>query len=945
MTTSLRLPLNITKSIIPVRTMKASEFSPTRSNTLIKNISFIHHSTHSIITKKNHHNKYHRLPDIISEDVTLTPSKIGKINTKDYVFLGSCRMPLISDMGVTLDQEGDLILIQGQCQNLLSGLYRKHSKKNDYTYYTLNREGDRSNITFESLYIDTEGELTAKQKNKNIYYSIEFSTNTSVDTEKETTKIINVTYKKQPTPLSTDLSLQGCDGNTAHFDFRNNNLYLSAYSAGNKKYDYNLMEYKIKPLFNKKYHIVSVKRCRNMLQIEALKRDKVRIFYIDPKNISGTLLRKKKASHKPPQGFYALLGGDVYEKYHCGQPFSSTRWGNFRSLPIPFISRMVDPIRLALKKNKAKRSRKEKLLKGIKFADPGINAAISVTKDLITRTEKKSLSHESLVNTSITGLKHDFSPLINDLPEFMPEENTFAKKTLSIIKNLATNDALTLSKENEFSIFFSLLQNGMPFHPGWFAGAKFSIAKTHCLILTKTTTGNIKLVFTRKRKICNTLLIGTGQGLESTLLSQSGINFFSVMPFEANALLTLYKTKELDLSFELTPCQFKSLLDQSSNIDNKNSFFDNHQIAVKRRQLSEYGTSLSLDMKINELRATLGITPVENTRLYSPRLACGSGVSASVFTYNNKKETRCSDTAQQPAVDKKSTLTLLSGSGTFFAGEKYIIAPNTINDNGQLCYRLALIEEGMSAKSKTKSVFKHSRTRGRTATPKRSMPKRRNHKQIKKVYNTLATLTDTGEIIRPMHKIGNLKVTRRLHKPVNLPQGRLLTRYLSASQQQTTLKHVFKGEPRPQPYADTLRTLADRASSKNRNDLNKKLSHSLVAKYNININDQKRLLEFKHALNTLESTPNVLNRLQERKKLKELRQRIAKFKSEATYQLHTVDLYSYGERVQTKSSLTNVLLNFRQTKAMALKKHLGQLSLEYADTPIPTKITGNYRFL
>ncbi len=169
-----------------------------------------------------------------------------------------------------------------------------------------------------------------------------------------------MTYKKQHTPLSTEFSLQGEYGNTAHFYLKNNKLYLSTYSVGNKKYNYSLMEYKVQSLFNKKYLVVSIKRCRNMLQIEAIKRDKVIIFYIDSNNLSKLLLRKKQASHKPPQGLYASLGGDTHEKYACGQPFSSTRWGNFSTLPIPIISRTIDALRLTLKKNDIKVSSRGK---------------------------------------------------------------------------------------------------------------------------------------------------------------------------------------------------------------------------------------------------------------------------------------------------------------------------------------------------------------------------------------------------------------------------------------------------------------------------------------------------------------------------------------------------------------------------------------------------------
>lgn len=37
-------------------------------------------------------------------------------------------MPLICDIGVTLNQEGELILIQGHCRNLFFGLYKKTVK-------------------------------------------------------------------------------------------------------------------------------------------------------------------------------------------------------------------------------------------------------------------------------------------------------------------------------------------------------------------------------------------------------------------------------------------------------------------------------------------------------------------------------------------------------------------------------------------------------------------------------------------------------------------------------------------------------------------------------------------------------------------------------------------------------------------------------------------------
>lgn len=107
----------------------------------------------------------------------------------------------------------------------------------------------------------------------------------------------------------------------------------------------------------------------------------------------------------------------------------------------------------------------------------------------------------------------------------------------------------------------------------------------------------------------------------------------------------------------------------------------------------------------------------------------------------------------------------------------------------------------------------------------------------------------------------------------------------------------------------------------------------------------KKILELKQELDTLESNKVAQNHTQEKKRLKDLQHRIAKFKNNVIYQLNNFDLYSIGEITQTKSSLTNVLLNFRQTKALTFKKYLGHVSVEYADTLTPTKISGSYNFL
>ncbi|MFT8212037.1 MAG: hypothetical protein ACMZI0_18325 [Symbiopectobacterium sp.] len=52
MTTLLHSPLNVENAIIAKRAINPAEFFSAKSNVLIKNISFVHHSAKNIITNK-----------------------------------------------------------------------------------------------------------------------------------------------------------------------------------------------------------------------------------------------------------------------------------------------------------------------------------------------------------------------------------------------------------------------------------------------------------------------------------------------------------------------------------------------------------------------------------------------------------------------------------------------------------------------------------------------------------------------------------------------------------------------------------------------------------------------------------------------------------------------------------------------------------------------------
>lgn len=672
-----------------------------------------------------------------------------------------------------------------------------------------------------------------------------------------------------------------------------------------------------------------------------MKNNKATVFYIDPKDISISRLKAKKITYTPPQNLYTFLGGDVHDKYHCGQPFSPSRIGTLRVSLKSFFTKIPSSIKTGFKPNNIKKNKIS--LTGVKRLDPGINTAISVIKDLSKKPEKKIISNQLFSEKIIHDLHNNFSPLVHKIPTWILKEKTFTKKISSLLTYLDTNDEIILSKESEFSIFFSILQGGIPFYPGWFLGVIFSIAKTQCLTLSKTETGNIKFTFTYKKKTSSSILVGTGQGLESKILGHKIINFLSIMPFEANIIFSINKNQEITLSFELTKNQFESFISQETKLHCQDGIYDKNIKPAHFKHVKEYSTSLSLNMKISELRAMLGVNIVEDVRFQLPRLACGSGLNTSIISFSNKKITSTSDTNKSVISEGEKKIRFLSTSGNVFFGMKHILSPYSTSNTGEISYRLALIENGAKNNIYEKRGFTYTYYKNKMADKIISVRLKYKFNQINKINKILSTITEYEEITRQMNKITHLKLTRNSHEKINFLKDSLLDKMLPSRPHQKLI-NIFETHKCRQQLVDSMNRIAAQQSNKKKKGANKKLQHALVAKYQIDINDKMRLQALKQELVSLANSYTELTRPQEKKKLIDLQQRIAKFKKDATYQLNTIDFYSTGALTQTKASFTNVILNFRQSNTLALKKYLGHISVEYADTPTSTKISGNYRF-
>lgn len=885
------------------------------------------------------------LPDTLSHEAELIPYAGTVFNAKDYVFLGSCEMPIVSNMGITLSETGRLLLIAGHCRDAISGLFHKFLHNDSYCYYIFSELAQPYRLRFDHLYVDEQGALLGRVKNSEYYYRITINKKSSYHTDNNVRSTAIITYEKQDTKPEKHFIFHDQHHRSRGITCKDGNLFFTSDKATNTEHSACELPLKITSSLDKKYQVASVKRARNLLQIEAIRKKKRRIFYLDPRNISIHNVNAKGISHKPPQTFYSYLGGDVHEKYHAGQPFSSRRLSNFSSAHIPIFSTAIDNIRYQTKKSKQHRireKRKASILPYLaKTIDPGLRAMVSATRDITHSHEHHPHNGKKNIERHNNAMAKTCVSLLHELPDNIADDKSYAGVT-ALLRYLAIHDSITFSNMSELSLFFSMLQSGTPLSHGWFSGIIVAFVKNHSMTLSKTESGNIRIRFLHKRKISCNLLAGTGQGLELGKITRQDISLLSMVPFEANIVLSVYKNKETSFSFDLTEAQFQDFMRYATAPTSSITYPTlNHQMT---NQIKEYGSSLSLDMKINELRAMVGVQPNTNINLMFPRVTCAIGLNSEILSLKHKKERGITTSPSQSEKEKSSTtLRALTVAGGPSVGGKIIVSPSMPNAEGKLGFRLALFEEGKGKKIKTKSGLKTAWQH--SATPE--MPST-NRRKIVRIQRMLATMDAKGDVIRPIRLLRRIKVTRTLQlkrNPFQTRIARLFTKTRHPSHER--LSHVLKGHHNKNEIIHTLSEIRSRARHIQRANMNKRFTHYFVAKYTLNEEYQQTLNNLKDELARLVENAEGISRVSQRMRLAQLQRRVRQLRNRARYRLNTIEIKSIGEVSKSKGSLLNVLISFKNSKTLSYTKHLGEIQFEYANhgDNVPQKITGNYQFL
>lgn len=619
-------------------------------------------------------------------------SDFNTINVTSYIYCSMTNLFPKNNVGIALDNDGNILIIKGKSNNLIKGIYKKYTRGYHYQGALLTNDSD--DIKFHHIYVNQQRTLIGKEKKTNKHYAINIDEiSSSLDISEQHIVLRLSTYIKKP--FDDALILQKKDMSELYFHFKKGKLFLDKIRPSPGENDRFLIGANIHIPLNKNYSIQSIKKIHNHLQIESRKGIKSRIFYLNPENISLKKLNARKISHKPPQNFTSRLGSDPHEKYHSGLPFTSDRKGNFSRYNIPLISSFIDKFHLHL--NSAKEHRiqgrnKKAFISVIKSVDPGLGALYITTvngiKKIRSNILQNSMTDKQIMFTSMQSQTKSFIPIINEVLGNVHHLD-FSDAIISLMKKIQIHDSIILQNSNVISGFFGVAAAGAPFNPGWFAGIVVILAKNYNLILSRPDNKNITVTFSYRRKKSIILIGGTGQGLEKTLLNSHTINYMTVMPAEANLIIATHLTKQSDFSFTLSTSDFEIFATQlyrSEHNDAFNQQLINQSILKDRR---EKELIFMLEAK-SELRAQIGTLVNPTTYMVMPRTASGVRLGLNLIELKSVDEKTVID--QKKTHPNNLTAHLWTPEADLFHEEK--IMPVAMQQGSELwCYPFPLIEE------------------------------------------------------------------------------------------------------------------------------------------------------------------------------------------------------------------------------------------------------------
>lgn len=639
-------------------------------------------------------------------------SEIRQINSKDYVYCGSATALPVNNLGMSIDNNGHLVLIKGESYDLFEGLFRKYTT--GYKYKTAQLKNSQFDKKFESLYIDDNGLIIGTERNTGKSYFINIST-PELDLNSKGQFVILDFVDYSLGNKSQDLTFKIDKDYFVSYFMEDNKLYLKSIQKGGIAKDYSCLLFEIKIPLRTGYSLSSLKKTMGVLQVKVQNGNKNRVLYIDPGHISNDKLVVKKISHKPPQSFSSRTGNDPHEKYHAGLPFTSDRKANFSSKNIPLFSSIIDKFRINIKQAKlhsVEGRHKGAMTHIAKAIDPGLGAIYTTVPNLFKSKASVAMndidSKEKLYRHNINRLGAQSKPLLKVVNDALgtKQEQNLSESIINLTNEIKPRDKLHLTSSHRVAAFFGIASGGIPFSPGWFAGILAELSDSHNLTIAKTETNNIRISFNNRHKVAAVGLAGTGQGLETTYFKASGVDYMTVMPLEANAIIAAQRILGNNFSFDMSQEHFKDFVTQFSEPLKDSSLREMFITQAEAEKIKEKELLIKLEAK-SELRLQAGSMVNSSTFMVMPRTAVGVRLVSELLKINSNASEFASkkDNIFIPGKENLKITALDLEAAIFSECKVMPIVMHGGGDDILWCYPLPLLEESKTVvKSTKKSV-------------------------------------------------------------------------------------------------------------------------------------------------------------------------------------------------------------------------------------------------
>lgn len=843
------------------------------------------------------------------------------IDASNYISLGAASAVPYNQHGITLNENGELMLIKGESHNLVKGLLKKYATGFKYQTASIVALEGCAPPRFSRLFINEHGVLIGKNLKEGTLHAITIKNHPGHYDQEFRREQIEILIKPYNGPQVDNLTFKISEGKNISFSFEEGKLYLDTIETTEKKLDYSLCAYDVTLPLKKGIRLISVKKSGHLLQLELAKKNKKRIVYLDPLHISEKKVSARHLSHKPGQSLANRLGADPYEKYHSGQPFTSTRLGNFSSKYIPLILNNLDRFRIHLKKAKEenyKGNRSQAMQEGVKSLDPGVEAILTTSRHLIKqhKTDKRysaATSATLLAKNRATTFANNkqLRQLVAAATGLTADKETLAASLLQIVSKLAPDEALTLSFNNALSFFLGTAAGGVPFNPGWFAGIVGSIMSSHNLILSPDQKGNILFTFANEKTRSLTPFIGTGQGLEKNLLAAGGANYMTVMPLEANIILMANSTNSDSFSFALKKENVKAFLD--SMLTAKASGDIESQIIKEAEVKKRVEKSLILKVECKVEGRVQNGRMLNNTFVVLPRSAAGASLSANLLKLDIKKEKTIEGNDIKAQV-KVKTLSAANIEAELF-NENTIMPIPVYGSDPVLCFPLPLQQDKNATTLSSPSLF---------------------HKEKTEV----TLFTDDGKKVTPEHSIVANALPDTLIKQSGLQEVANLPVIHSANKNnKMTLKALAGTREHFSLLRQDLKEIVHSLQQQERGSMGKDVSIHVFANYELIESDRQQRTSLEEQEKRLANQPDKLAKAK-------MRQELATLKKNARYRLKNFTLYRSSQLTQ-KASMALAIISFTQQNQILLSQRLEKVDFCYdgVSETVPAGFTSRASFI